>query len=113
MSNNTNTNVQIVTAAVVRTWAAERGLPVGARGAIPAEVQNAFNARHKAKTYAGTDPAGTIKVKVPTTNARGAKITKTVHVPASDLRKALGAEGKRGRVNMDAAAQYVIGAGLV
>jgi hypothetical protein len=42
------------TAAEVRAWAAAKGLGVGTRGRISAEVAQAFNAAHRVVEYAGS-----------------------------------------------------------
>lgn len=107
----------IVTAATVRAWSVKAGLREATAkniGRLTLAEVDAFNAKHKTKTYApGVKPAKTIAVVVPTKNARGANITKTVRVDAAELRKATGSEGKRGRVDTAKAVEYVIGAGLV
>ncbi len=107
----------IATASEVRNWAVRTGLRSAEAtviGRLSKTEVEAFNAKHTAKKYEpGVKPARVITVKVPTTNKVGANITKTVKVEADALRKALGAEGQRGRVDATKAAQYVIGAGLV
>lgn len=114
MSKNT---VSIATAAEVRAWAVKSGLRSAETkviGRLTSNEVEAFNKKHKAKQYApGVKPARTIAVKVQTKNVKGANITKTVRIEADTLRKALKAEGQRGRVNMAKAAEFVIGAGLV
>lgn len=116
MSKNTNAQ-SVATAAEVRTWSVKKGLRSAETkviGRLSNDEVTAFNKAHKAKQYApGVKPARTINVKVQTKNAKGANITKVVKVEADTLRKALKAEGQRGRVNGAKAAEYVIGAGLV
>lgn len=105
--------MKVVAAAEVRAWAANKGLPVkDTRGRLSTEVVEAFNKAHKSKVYRPGGPERTITVKVPTTDAKGRNITKAVKVPAADLRAAIGAEGKRGRVPAEAAREFVIGNGL-
>ena len=45
-----------VPASVVREWAAKNGLPVGARGHLPAAVVKAFNHRHHRKIFVTSNP---------------------------------------------------------
>lgn len=105
MSNSTASNVQIVSAAVVRDWAIAKGLRTEVtRGRLKDSEVAAFNARHKAKQYTpGQAPVSMTAVKVG---------RKTVKVESATLRAAIGS-GKRGKVNMSKATEYVIGAGLV
>ncbi len=104
----------IATAAEVRSWATAKGLTASSRGRLSADTVEAFNKAHRAVEHVvGIKPERTIKVSVPTEDKRGRKITKTVAVPAADLRAAVGAEGKRGRVSAAAAREFVIEAGLV
>lgn len=106
--------MKVVAASEVRAWAVGKGLNVAeTRGRLSTEVVQAFNKAHKSKAYVAGGPEPTITVKVPTTDKRGRSITKSVEVPAAELRSAIGAEGQRGRVNTEDAVQYVIGAGLI
>ena len=45
------TTYKIVSAAEVRAWALDRGLTVGARGRLSADVIEAFNKAHRVKKF--------------------------------------------------------------
>ncbi len=105
--------MQNVTASEVRTWAAAKGLAkADARGRLPKAAIEAFNAAHRSKSFeAGFKPEPTLSVEVKVPDAKGRPRTKTVQVEASALRVGIGA-GKRGPVNREKAAEFVIGQGL-
>lgn len=89
-----------VTAATVRAWATEQGLPVGKRGVIAPEIAKAFAKANRGKVY---EPKvaehRTVTVNVKTTDSRGRNRTAKRTLSLAEARKVLGAEGKRGRIS--------------
>lgn len=98
--------MNVATSAEVRAWAVKSGLrdaDADKRGRLSQAEVEAFNAKHKAKSYEpGVKPARVLAVKVG---------RKTVKVDALELRAGINA-GKRGRIDTAKAAEYVIGKGL-
>lgn len=102
------------TAAEVRAWAVEQGLPVksgeGVRGRLPKAVTEAFNAAHPRAKYATAKalPEHKVEVKVKPESGKGRTVTKRVNpAKARAFAKANGhAVGSKGRLSTEALVAY-------
>lgn len=89
-----------VSASVVRTWAKENGVEVGARGVIAPSVIKAFRKANPKHTYEPkVAEARTVTVDVKTKDSRGRNRTAKRTLTLPEARALLGAEGKRGRIS--------------
>lgn len=92
-----------VSAATVRTWAKENGIPVGTRGILnPAAVEAFHKANKRSKYQPKVAEHRTVTVEVPSTDARGRNIKRKRTLTLPEARTILGAEGKRGRISKTA-----------
>lgn len=89
-----------VSAATVRTWAAEQGIAVGKRGRLNPAAVEAFHKANKGLKY---EPRvaehRTITVEVPGKDSRGRNIKRKRTLTLPEARALIGVEGKRGRIS--------------
>lgn len=93
-----------VSAAVVRAWANENNVTIGARGVLNPEAVKAFHKANKGKRYAPASDAEkrTVTVPVKVLDSVGRASTRPVTVTTAHARDLLGhPKGKRGRIAKD------------
>lgn len=89
-----------VSAATVRTWAKENGIPVGKRGRLNPEAVEAFHKANKRMRYeVGAAEHRTITVEVPSKDSKGRNIKRKRTLTLPEARALIGVEGKRGRIS--------------
>lgn len=111
MNKSQSVNVRIVSAEVVREWAAKRGIAVAEHGRLSAEVVAAFNKAHKAQSYVVTRSQPARVVKVAGTRSKGnRKYGFTVETTYPAVRKWATAAGfslgSRGRIPAQVMSAY-------